>query len=378
MTNRKIIFSLLTILFWCSLYSYVPQMANYAKEMGASYKLIGLIASAYGLSQTVLRIPLGILSDKLMKRKVFVIFGVICTIISAAIIYIFPNPYTLLIGRFVAGVASATWVNFTILFLSYFDSKESNKSIGIATANSRIGQLIGMFAGGFIAVKLGIREIFLVSILLGFIALMLGIFVKEDKIETKAKRENPGLATVIRNRRVLSISSLGCISQLIAYSTTFGFTPLIANNLGANVLQLSYLSTVYTIPQIIFSVLSGTIIVRKLGERKTLFIGFVLLMFLCIITPFAPNLTVLYIIQFFNGIGGSITFPLLMAMVVKGVESNLLTTTMGFFQAVYGVGMIVGPVILGAIADTAGLTEGFMVVGLLSLLSIWVVIRIRD
>jgi len=67
--NYKILFSVIIILFWFSLYIYVPQLSNYAKELGASYRLIGLIGSAYGFSQTILRIPLGILSDKLRNRK---------------------------------------------------------------------------------------------------------------------------------------------------------------------------------------------------------------------------------------------------------------------------------------------------------------------
>ena len=87
MTNKKILFSVVTVLFWFSLYAYVPQLTNYANEMGASYRLIGLIGGAYGFTQTILRIPIGIISDKLMKRKVFVLLGIICAVISAASVY---------------------------------------------------------------------------------------------------------------------------------------------------------------------------------------------------------------------------------------------------------------------------------------------------
>lgn len=376
--NKKTYFSIVMILFWFSLYAYVPQLTSYAGELGASYKLIGIIAGAYGLSQTVLRIPIGILSDRLMNRKIFILFGILCAVISSIIVYIFSNPYALLMTRFLAGVASATWVNFTVLFISYYNQDESTKAVGIATANSKIGQLIGMFLGGFVSVSLGVRSIFIFCTVVAVLSLLMGFFIKEKKIENISNTDKPSVLEVIENKRVLQISFLGCISQFITYSTTFGFTPIIASTLGADSLQLSYLSTLNILPQILFSVLSGTLMTRKLGEKKTLLLGFVISVIICIITPFVPSIYVLYIVQVLSGIGTAITFSILMGMVVKGVDSLLMSTTMGFFQASYGIGMIVGPMILGAIADKYGLTTGFSAVGIIGLLSIWNVMTLKE
>ncbi len=140
-----------------------PQLSNYAKELGASYKLIGLIGGSYGLTQTILRIPIGIASDKLRLRKIFIIIGIICAAISPTLVYLFPSPYTLLLARLIAGIASATWVNFTILFIGYYDSDESNKAVGLITANSKLGQLMAMFIGGFVAIRFGVRAIFFIE-----------------------------------------------------------------------------------------------------------------------------------------------------------------------------------------------------------------------
>lgn len=379
MNNKKNYFSFVMVLFWFSLYAYVPQMTSYAKEMGASYKLIGFITGAYGLTQTVLRIPIGILSDKMRNRKFFILIGMVASILSALLVYVYPNPYTLLAARLLAGVASATWVNFTVLFLSYYEPSESSKSIGISNSNSKLGQLFAMFVGGFIAVRFGVVNIFAVSTIFGLLAFVLGFWIEEDKVQAKQdKTITPGIFTVLNDKRILHISFLGCLVQFIAYSTAFGFTPLIATNLGANNLQLSYLSIAYTFPQILFSVISGTILVKRFGEKHTLMFGFILTTAFCFMTPFAPNILILYIIQFVSGIGNAITFPILMSMVIKGVDSSMMTTTMGFYQAAYGVGMIVGPIVLGSIGDEFGLTYGFMVVGLLSMLSILSVLKLKE
>ncbi len=379
MKHKKTTFSIVTVFFWFSMYAYLPQLTNYAKDMGASYKLIGVITGAYGFSQTVLRIPFGIISDALKKRKIFIIGGIISSLVSAALTYFIPNPYSLLVTRFIAGIASATWVNFTILFVSYYKQSESGKAISIVTASSKLGQLLAMFTSGFIAMKYGVRAIFLSSMIASIICLVFSFFIYEEKVEVeKVPISTDGLSTVIKNKRILHISLLGALIQCIGYSTNFGFTPLIATGLGATKLELGFLTTAYNFPQVLFSLLAGTIMVEKMGRQKALLLGFIMTTSVCLFTPFAPSLTILYILQFIAGIGNAIAFSLLMAAVIEGVESHLMTTTMGFYQAAFGVGMILGPMILGSIGDYFGLTAGFIVVGLLGIFGITSILRFKD
>lgn len=376
MSNKKTLFCIVTALFWFSLYAYVPQISNFAKDMGASYKMIGIITSAYGLSQTVLRIPLGIVSDVLNKRKIFITLGLFTTIVSAFIVFLFPSVYTLLIGRLLAGVAAATWVSFTIMFSSYYKHSESTKAIGIINSANMIGQFSAVLIGGALSFYFDIRYVFLLSTIVGFIGFLLSFFIqKEEVIIDKEPLKVSDLLIIIKDGNILYICFLGILSQLIAFATIFGFTPIIAANLGANNFELGILTTAYTLPQIVFSALAGIVFIKYLGAKKTLLIGFSLSTVLCIITPFVPNLTVLYFVQIFNGIGRAMTFPMLMGLVIKNVDSNLRTTAMGFYQAIYGIGMIIGPVLLGAIGDQFGLIVGFIftgLIGILAMASIWI------
>lgn len=379
MINKKTLFSITTILFWFSIYAYVPQLSNYAKELGASYKLIGLIGGAYGLTQTILRIPLGIISDKLGKRKIFIILGIVCAVISAMLLYVFPSPYAILWARLIAGIASATWVNFTILYISYYDSEESNKAVGIVTADSKLGQLIAMFIGGFIAIRFGIRAIFLLSIIVSLVSLIIGFFIHEEKLQkgTKIALPQHGFMSVIKDKRVIHISLLAAALQFITFSTNFGFTPIIAANLGANNLQLGFLSTLFALPQVLFSILANTVMTKRFGQKNSLLSGFILIIIICFITPFVSNLCILFALQIVAGVGNAIVFSILMAMVIIGVKKDVMTTTMGMFQGIYGVGMVVGPIVLGSFGDWFGLTTGFMVVGVLGLIAFYSATRLK-
>lgn len=370
MFNKKPLFCIVTGLFWFSLYAYVPQISNFAKDMGASYKMIGIITAAYGLTQTVLRIPLGIVSDVLNKRKIFISLGLFTTIVSALVVFFFPNSYTLLIGRLLAGVAAATWVSFTVKFSSYYKHSESEKAIGIINSANMIGQFSAVLIGGALSFYLDIRYVFLLSALVGFIGFLLSLFIeKEDVVVDREPLKVSDLLLIVKDRDILYICFLGILSQLIAFATIFGFTPIIAANLGANNFELGLLTTAYNFPQIVVSALAGIVFIKYLGAKKTLLIGFALNTVLCIVTPFVPSLTVLYFIQVINGIGRAMTFPMLMGLVIKNVDSNLRMTAMGFYQAAYGIGMIIGPILLGAIGDQFGLMVGFVFTGLLGMLA---------
>lgn len=368
--SKKILFFIITGFFWFSLYTYIPQMTNYAKEMGASYKMIGLIAGVYGLSQTILRIPLGIVSDAFNRRKVFVEIGLLITVASALLVFLVPNVYMLLMGRFIAGIAAATWVNFTVMFSGYFEASQSTKAIGIINSASKVGQFTAMLLGGVVSLRFGIRYVFLLSALGGSIGFILSLFVREKQDPRRRKTfRTADLSSILSDRYILHISLLGIISQLMNYSTTFGFTPLIASGLGADNLDLGLLATAFNLPQIAFAALSGTLFIKYFGEKTTLLLGFSVTTAMCMITPFVPNLPILYFVQVVNGIGNAISFPLLMGLVIKNVDTGLRNTTMGVYQAMYGVGMLIGPMLLGSVGDAFGLVSGFIATGLLGLLA---------
>ena len=64
-----------TFFFWAALYLYVPILPVYAQSLGASLSGVGIIVATYAMPQVALRIPMGIWSDYLGRRKPLVIMG---------------------------------------------------------------------------------------------------------------------------------------------------------------------------------------------------------------------------------------------------------------------------------------------------------------
>ena len=127
--------------FWMTVYVYVPQFSDYIRyDIGATATLVGLITGSYGITQMLLRLPLGIWSDRLSRRKPFILMGIAMGGLSSLVMFLFArSPGALLIGRLMAGLAACAYVQISILFASYFEGRQH--SMGFVEGSSAAGQL---------------------------------------------------------------------------------------------------------------------------------------------------------------------------------------------------------------------------------------------
>jgi len=369
MRNRIGLFYIATSFFWFSLYTYVPYVSPFAEEMGASFRLIGLIGGAYGFTQMAIRFPLGIFSDKIGKRKIFVILGMAFASAAGFVVFFFPSPYTLLLTRALGGVAASAWVTFTILGAAYYPSGETTKSMGHLSACNSFGRMAALLAGGLLAQWLGLEYAFLLAGIAGIIGMAMGFFITEKR--PQAADNAPSLSELLdvaRNKQLLCCSILGILSMYISFATTFGFIPLAASLLNATQLQLGLLGVVSTIPGIFMAPLAGTTMPRKLGISTTLVIGFLLAGTGSALVAFTNSLIILFAVQIIGSIGTAILGTLLLGLCIYDIPTPRRATAMGFFQAVYGIGMFLGPFIMGQISHFFGLATAFIFTGFIGIL----------
>jgi len=372
MAKRKMyLLYIVTTLFWFSTYIYAPMLPTYIKSLGASYFLVGLILGCYGVGQMLLRIPIGILSDRLNKRKIFVCFGLVFVLISSLGLYSFTNPMLILVFRSLSGVASAFWVIFTILYSSYFHESEATKAMGVLSAFCNGGILLGLLSGGFIVRSFGIKATFFVSIISAAIGLVLSFAISEKKAPRKPMQIKE-LLMVARDSNFIMVSIIGIICQFVSFATVYGFTPVVAKNLDASNFQIAMLTAVSVVPSVIGAALSGSFFAKRFGENNTMAYGLIVAALSCVVIPFAPNMMVLYISQFLGGFGTGTVFPLLMGLSIKSVSSDKRATAMGIFQAVYGLGMFMGPTVVGALSDGIGIKWGFVTIGAVALSGVFI------
>ena len=353
-SKRNEIFLLSAVfLFWFSNYTYPSFLTTYVTNtLGAAKTLAGMIVGSYGLTQMILRIPLGIVSDMLKKRKMFVMIGFGLSIVSAcgltlvALIAGRENvphglAYAVLIFRGMSGMMAATWVNFSVLYASSYQGDQ------VVKAMSRI--IVPQFGSQVVALAAGV------------IGLIVMAQVQEQPPEGEPMTLR-GFLEVARNRQVLSGTALATIYQLVVWATVQGFVQNWARDvIGVTTGQLGYLSVAYLLPCTILSHFSGTVLASKLGRKPVLVLGFCAMAGACLLYPQTRSLAGLIAVQILMGSGVGLIMPLTMADAIETVPNEKRGAAMGIYQAIYGLGMFLGPVIGGFVIErTSGVVQGYI------------------
>ena len=351
----------------------MPTMTPYLKDIGVSYSMIGLIGSAYGIAQMLLRLPLGIMSDRLHRRRIFINIGLFIALISSLGFYFTENALLIFILRGLAGMGASTWVIMTVLFSSYFPRELMASRTSLLSMFNHFGQVVAMLLGATLAGYAGYKSPFLLSAVVVTVAFIMSFMIEEKAPpETKTPISIKDMLQVGKNHYLLTMSVICILVQIIIYGATITFLPEVARNLGATTAMLGYLTSIATIPRLIASFVCGIILAKVVNERKLLAYSFLLVFAAMVLTPFSPNMPVLFIVTFFGGFGVGMVFTMTISLCTSEVDDSLRSTGMGFFQAVNGVGMTTGPVIIGFSADHFGLTVGYLVAAAVAIIGILV------
>ena len=360
--NERRLFSVV-FLFWFSVYTYPSFLTAYAvNTLHATNVLAGMIVGSYGLTQMALRIPLGILSDVLKRRKPFVMIGFGLSMAASgglALVDLVAGRGTVPEGlafaavlcRGISGMTAATWVNLSVLYSSNYQGKD------LAPAMSRLivpqcgSQIIAMLLGAQLAGRLD--ELY--AFLLATVAAAGGLLVMARVRDVRPQGEPMtmrALAAVARNRQLLQGTLLATVYQLVVWATSQGFVQNWARDvIGMTTAELGYLSVANLLPNTVLSRLSGTVLAPRLGRKTVLAAGFGFLAAACCCYPQTRTLWSLLGAQVLLGSGVGLIMPLTMAGAIETVPEERRGVAMGIYQAVYGLGMFVGPVIAGGVIE---------------------------
>ena len=356
------------VLFWMSLYVYVPVLPTYARDLGASLGMVGLVVGAYGLTQLVLRIPIGIWSDRVARRKPFLIGGMLANAAGAAALALSPVAWLLVVGRAVTGVGASTFVIASVHLAEFFPSRTVARATGIAVGLSAASQVVIMLIGGAVAEASAVATTFWVAVGLGLVGAVVLLPLPDH---ARPPREQPpqvqALARAGTQRSTLVAAALAALLQFAQFGLTFAFVPLWADSLGASNFDLGLLATV----AITANGLGALVLVgagARLNGRLATVFGFGLTAVSSLLIPILPNLAVLTIVQGIGGFGRGLVFPALMAHSIERAAPAERATAMGVFQGVYALGMFLGPVSTGVLGEWLGLERVFLLIGALMVL----------
>ena len=366
-----------SLLWWFSLYIYVPVLPIFSKDLGANLQFIGIIIGSYAVGQILFRIPVGYLSDKLKSRKLFSVISGIFSFLGSSYLFLSNNPNDVLIGRTIAGVAAAGWVAISVYYSSFFPKNERFKSSTIILASNMIAVFLGTFFSGYISDLINIKTCFFISMVSAIFSCALFLISKEKPFDDKSQFSTTQFINLLKNKLLICLCLIGIFIQFIVFSINFSYFPIYLNNLEFSDSIVGNVVAFYTLASFMGTILSPKLI-QRFGLWKIFIFSSIMIGVTTLITPYFENLILLILLRLIGGIGGGIIFSSCMSSIVRGFQENYQASAMGIFQAVYAIGMFLGPVISGIIGSRINLESVFIFSSFISLLIITVCFFIRS
>ena len=366
-----------SLFWWFSLYIYVPVLPIYSKDLGANLQFIGIIIGSYAVGQILFRIPVGYLSDKLKSRKLFSVISGIFSFLGSSYLFLSNNPDDILIGRTITGVAAAGWVAISVYYSSFFPKNERFKSSTIILASNMIAVFLGTFLSGYISDLIDIKTCFFISMVSAIFSSLLFLVSKEKPFDDKSQFSTTQFINLLKNKLLICLCLIGIFIQFIVFSINFSYFPIYLNRLEFSDSIVGNLVAFYTLASFMGTILSPKLI-QRFGLWKIFIFSSIIIGITTLITPYFENLILLILLRLIGGICGGIIFSSCMSSIVRGFQENYQASAMGIFQAVYAIGMFLGPVVSGIIGSRINLESVFIFSAFISLLIITVCFFIKS
>jgi predicted MFS family arabinose efflux permease len=369
---RKNIFlmNILVVFFWMSMYSYVPNLPEYAQSLGADAVVLGIIGGVYGIAQILIRIPIGTVSDKTGKNKRMLIVGSTVLAASAGILVLAQDTDMLIFGRLVAGAAAAWWVIQSATYAHYHHDEGQVKAQGVLSASANWGKLIAALAGGLLAQFFGLRSIFVFAFAVALACVFLSTRITDgNQLQAHPHTQEHDLPSkggtlahlipLFKNRDLMLFSSIGISFNILYFAAPTLFTAVAARDLGASSLDLGLLNVVFYLLAGGTSLFVGTRAYKKIGGIRVLALSFCITAVSCIPFFYHMNLATVYIMQALSGAGFGISAAAVAGFVIRAVLPHQRGAATGIFQSLFGIGIFIGPVIAGTITQWVSLDAAY-------------------
>ena len=207
----------------------LPIFTLYGEQFTSSKPLIGLAFGSYGLTNALLQIPFGWLSDRFGRKRLLLI-GLTLHSVGSILCAVPLNIFFLIIARLIQGAGAIGSVAFALVADSV---EEKNRATAMAFLGVAIGLSIvgGFLAGSPIASIAGYASLFWISGVLSLLAAVyLALVVEEParvRPDTEGAARRPTVASVFKIGDVFRLDVCGFLTYFFMTSFFF-FFPLLA------------------------------------------------------------------------------------------------------------------------------------------------------
>lgn len=343
-----------------------PIISLYIKQFVKIDFLVSLIITCSYLFGVISLIYGSVIIEKLQKRKTMIISLIAYSVVL--LLFAGNESSSGMILFFVIYTFLFTLLQLNIsLYIDHFSNKKNlATNFGKNGVLGNIGWIVGPILGGLLAAQLSFIEVFLLSSLFAFLALIIFVFSEPPEHLTHKNlhhhihiRQN--VVGFFKNSflRKMYINSLGFN---IMYGSMF-LAPLFFRELGADITLIGFFTGFIALPWIILELPIGKIADKKHNEKRMFTFGYMLLLVALIGFGLSKNYYLAFAFLFFTSVATSFIEQTIFPLFYRYVPEKAIPIS-SVFLTHYGFGLFIGTLLPTIALTIMGLGTYYVLLGI--------------
>ena len=340
-----------------------PLLPIFAKNLNITVSSIGFAVSIFAFARLLFNFPIGIITDKIGRRPLLILgplinaFGIILTGYSN-------NLMMLLFARFISGIGHGMYTLAALAYISDI-SDDSNRArfIGMNQAALLSGVAIGPAIGGILAELYGIRmPFYFIGIIVALASFYSAMRLPETLVKQKEKKaanintkKIPSaknlIIKLIKSMEFVSIGLVTIAIFLTRQGSRHTIIPLLAvTKLNISTGMIGIIFTVQAIMHLIV-LIPASFLADQYGRRKVILPSLIAAGFCLLLYTFSGSLFSFILVSILISLSMALAGPAPAAYVVDISPKEITGIAMSLYRTAGDIGFVIGPPILGLIAD---------------------------
>ncbi len=349
-----------------------PLLPLFAAHLGASPELVGFIVAASTLTGVCIKLPAGVLSDRL-GRRLLMWAGVFVFAVAPLGYFLVTQVWQLILLRFAHGLATAIFTPVALAVVADLYPAQRGETIGWYSAMRQSGTLLGRAGGGVLIDEAGFQAVFGFCGAIG--AVIIGVFAVSpagDEHATVRKEAlswlqlRAGLMEILRHPKIVATSLMQGL-QMMADGALMAFLPLYGLTVGLTATQVGALFGVQGIVSIATRPTMGRLSDR-LGRSPMIIGGLLMCAAAFALLPLTGTFLAMCAPAVLFGFGGAVVASSTSAYVADLTRGGSLGSAMGVFGMWMDIGHASGPLAAGLLVGAFGYRPAFVVIAVFLLI----------
>ena len=342
-----------------------PVLPTFAADLGALPEFVGVIVAASTITGIFFKLPSGVLSDVLGRKRMMVI-GAFFFAVPPFLYPLVQEPWSLLGLRFVHGFATAIFSPVASAYVASLTETGRGARLGWFSSVNDIGSTAGPLVGGLVLYFTASYSLtYLLVGALGVLGLLLVLRLPDvDRPAVAAMtfgdrvtEFRQGLAGVLRTPPIFVAAGIEAIMYL-GYGAFLGFLPLYAKNVGRNDAEIALVLGTQLALAMVAKPIAGNLSDR-VGRIPVIVIGLLLCAIALPLMFRSENLTVFLLSAPLLGLGVGTVTPVTNALAADLASDRRLGAAMGVFGTILDIGEAAGPMLAGFLIGGLGYAATF-------------------